>query len=197
MRTAHCLRGIAQIAVVFSTIAFWGQNATFVTITPRSATMVVGDSQPFRLIDQDGRKQHDVSWSVSDPAALQALNGDEFTVIAKKTGDFYVWAHSSAGDFEATIKVLEGNSIPYGSARWSGPQHGGCKVQKITPAFPSASGVDVFVTVQCKMDNTWRLTGPMAFRYGAKNLAATPVQVQGPAQSQPSQQYRIPLPRAV
>jgi hypothetical protein len=112
--------------------------------------MVVGDSQPFRLVDQDGRTQHNVSWSVSDPDALQPFNGDEFMVIAKKPGDFYVRAHSTTGNSEATIKVVKGNSIPYGAAKWTGPQPEGCKVQRITPAVPSASGVDVFATVECR-----------------------------------------------
>ncbi len=78
---------IVGLAALFWAAALWGQSA-FVAITPSTATMLVGESRPFRLVDQNGRTLRNVSWTVSDPAALQAEQGDELVVTAKQPGRF-------------------------------------------------------------------------------------------------------------
>ena len=81
------------LAALFCAAALSGQNA-FVTITPSTATMLVGESQPFRLVDQNGRPQRNVSWTISDPDALQANKGDQLVVTAKQTGEFHISGRS-------------------------------------------------------------------------------------------------------
>jgi len=139
---------IVGLAALFWAAALWGQSA-FVTITPSAATMLVGESRPFRLVDQNGRTQRNVSWTISDPGALQADKGDELVVTAKQPGDFRISAHSGNGTAEATVKVMEGTSVPKGAAKWSSPSLEGCKPMEIKPAVPSASGIDIYVMTQC------------------------------------------------
>ena len=139
---------IVGVAALLWAAALWGQSA-FVTITPGTATMLVGESRPFRLVDQNGRTQRDVSWTISDPGALQAEKGDELVVTAKQPGDFRISAHSGNGAAEATVKVMEGTSLPKGAAKWSSSPLEGCKPKEIKPAVPSASGIDIYVLTQC------------------------------------------------
>jgi len=129
--------------------ALWGQSVPFVTITPSAATMLVGESRPFRLVDQNGRPQRNVSWTISNPPGLQADEGDELVVTARQPGEFRISARSANGAAEATVKVLEGTSLPQGAAKWSSPDLEGCKTTEIKPAVPSASGIDVYVLTQC------------------------------------------------
>lgn len=143
------LSRIACLAVLFWTAGLWSQSTPFVTITPGSATMLVGESRPFRLVDQNGRTQRNVSWTISDPAALQADTGDELVVTAKQPGDFRISARSSNGTAEAAVKVMEATSLPKGAAKWSSPSLEGCKPKEIKPAVPSATGIDVYVLTQC------------------------------------------------
>lgn len=135
-------------------IALWalslvGQNAPFVAITPHTVTMIVGDSRPFRLVNQDGQIQHDVSWTVSDPDAFQVQGSDELVLTAKRVGDFHLSARSAAGGDEINVKVAEG-SLPAGTVMWSGPAVPGCKPTNITQAVPSQNGPDLYEETQCE-----------------------------------------------
>jgi len=111
--------------------------------------MLVGESRPFRLVDQNGRTQHDVSWTISNPAALQAEKNDELIVTAKQPGIFRISAQSENGAAEATVKVVAGTSLPQGALKWSSPEVGGCTVKEVKPAAPSANGIDVYALTQC------------------------------------------------
>ena len=147
----RCLRLPRMVCVValLWAIALWGQSTPFVAITPSTATMLVGESRPFRLVDQNGRTQRNVSWTISDPGAFEADKGDELVVTAKHPGDFRIRAQNGNGAAEATVKVMEGTSLPKGAAKWSSPSLEGCKPKEIKPAVPSASGIDVYVLTQC------------------------------------------------
>jgi hypothetical protein len=124
------------------------QSSSFVVITPKSATLLVGDSRPFRLVDQNGQRQRNVTWTVSDPNALQANGGDELTIVAKQTGDFRISAQSKNGSAEATVKVMEGK-MPVGTRIWSGGTVPGCKSVQLVQAMPSANGPDMYETSHC------------------------------------------------
>jgi hypothetical protein len=125
-----------------------GQSSSFVVITPQSAALLVGESRPFRLVDQNGQLQRNVTWTVSDPDALQANGGDELTVMAKQAGDFRISAQSKNGSAEATVKVMEGK-MPVGTKIWSGGTVPGCKSLQLVQAMPSANGPDMYETSRC------------------------------------------------
>jgi Bacterial Ig-like domain (group 2) len=125
-----------------------GQSSSFVVITPQSATLLVGESRPFRLVDQNGQLQRNVTWTVSDPDALQVNGGDQLTIMAKQAGDFHVRAQSKSGSAEATVKVMEGK-MPVGTKIWSGGTVPGCKSVQLVQAMPSANGPDMYETSHC------------------------------------------------
>jgi hypothetical protein len=124
------------------------QSSSFVAITPQSATLFAGESRSFRLVDQNGQMQRNVTWTISDPDALQAKAGDELTVTAKLAGNFRVSARSENGAAEATVEVVEGQ-IPVGTAIWTTPTAPGCKSVKLDQAMPSANGPDLYDTSHC------------------------------------------------
>lgn len=123
-------------------------QTAYVVITPHVATMTVGDSRPFRLVNQDGQKQSDVSWSVSDPKALELSSDDDMTVEAKEPGEFHLSARGSWGNDEITITVVEG-AMKTGTILWSDPPASGCKAGKMTQAVPSATGPDLYSEEDC------------------------------------------------
>lgn len=141
---------IACFSVLLWTNGLLAQSTPFLTITPRSVTMLVGDSQPFRLVHQDGHMQRNVTWTVFDRDAFQAQDGDELVLTPKRAGDFRIDARTGDGGAEATVKVVEAASLPIGTAKWSAPTAEGCKTTKIMPAVPSPNGPDVFEMSQCQ-----------------------------------------------
>lgn len=130
-------------------LALPGQSSSFVVITPQSATLLPGESRSFRLVDQNGQMQRDVTWTTSDPDALQTNAGDEVTVTAKQAGDFHISAQSKNGSAEATVKVMEGK-MPVGTAIWSSRTAPGCKSLQLIQAMPSANGPDMYDTSHCE-----------------------------------------------
>jgi hypothetical protein len=174
--------GLLLAAAVVSLLVgstVYGQAVRSVRITPEKATLLVGDSRTFRLVDQTGRMQQDASWSVSDSSALEIRSGAELTVTAKAAGDFTVSAQSAGGSAEASLKVVEGTSLPNGTAKWSGVSFEGCKSVHVVPAVPSASGVDVYDQSVCpdgEYISAYTSDGTLAWRHKIGGSAAPPPQ---------------------
>ncbi len=126
------------------------RRSSFVLITPDKVNMLVGESRPFRLVDQNGQMQTNVSWIISDGGAFQVDEGDELFITARRVGDFRIVARSAGGSAEAAVKVVAGTTLPTGTAKWSAGTIDGCKSTQVVPAVPSASGVDVFQYSECQ-----------------------------------------------
>jgi hypothetical protein len=124
------------------------QSTSFVVVSPSSATLLIGDSRSFRLVDQNGQMQRHVVWSISDPNAFQVQDGDEIIITAKETGEFRLSARGQDGSAEAAVKVMEGK-MPVGTAIWSSGVAPGCKSTKLTQAMPSANGPDMYEQSVC------------------------------------------------
>lgn len=145
------LRPVWFAAMVLSAAVLRGQGSD-VIISPGAATLLVGESKSFRLVDGNGRFQHDVSWTISDPGAFQVEAGDELTITAQQVGDFRITARGARpadASAEATVKVMEGNQLPAGTVRWSTATIPGCKTVNIVSAVPTANGPDLFEQSQC------------------------------------------------
>ena len=124
-------------------------QSSFVIITPDKVTLTIGESKTFRLVDQDGRPQRNVSWTISDPGAFQTDERDELNITAKQAGDFRISARSGDRPAKATVKVLAGATLPLGTVKWSAGTIPGCKTTKLMPAVPSANGPDIYEESQC------------------------------------------------
>lgn len=120
-----------------------------VMITPDQVTILVGEPRTFRLVDLSGIRQRGVSWTVSDPGSFRIEEGDELTITPLRAGDFRVTASTGYGLAEATVKVMEGNALPTGTARWTSSEPPGCKSVQIVPAVPDATGIDLYQSSVC------------------------------------------------
>jgi hypothetical protein len=125
------------------------QDPAQVSISPSSATMLVGDARPFRAVDGKGHTLRGVHWTVSRPELVDLQPGDEVEIMAKQVGSFTLTAHTSAGFADAQIEVLRGSTLPMGTVKWSVADLPGCHTTKITPAVPSPNGPDVFEESAC------------------------------------------------
>lgn len=129
--------------------ALRAQSSSYIMVSPAKVTLLIGESKTFRLVDQNGHMQHSVYWDISDSGAFQVDEGDELTVTAKQAGDFRISGRSADGSAEASVKVMQGDTMPVGTVKWSSGDIPGCKTTKIVPAVPSANGPDVFEQSEC------------------------------------------------
>lgn len=160
---------------LLSPLALFAQSGSLI-ITPGKTTMLVGESRTFRLVDQDGHMQRDVTWSVSDDGAFDVGKGDELELTAKSAGDFRLEGRSSNGSADATITVMQGASLPVGTVKWSAGKIDGCKTTKIIPAVPSANGPDIYEQSQCKdgqYTSAYTVDGVLLWRRKMNGLGAS------------------------
>jgi hypothetical protein len=144
---------ISQCFVAIAVVTFCGvlcaQSARSIIVSPASATMLVGESRPFRAVDDSGTFLHNVEWTVSQSSIVEVSSGDEVEVTAQRPGKVTLTARTSSGSADAHIEVVEGRTLPYGTAKWTSEDLPGCQSTKITPAVPTANGPDVFAENQC------------------------------------------------
>ncbi len=143
--------GNLRISVVLlSSISVSAPSVDSYLITPDKATLVIGESRPFRMVDQNGRAQHQVTWAISDSDAFQSSEGDELYLTATRAGEFRITARTDYATAEATVKVMDGPLLPAGTVKWSSRKMDGCRTTKISPAVPRPNGPDIFEQSQCE-----------------------------------------------
>ena len=145
-RIPHCL--IVLASVICCTLLS-AQSAPLVSVSPASATMLVGESHRFRAVDGSGHALRNVDWTVFEPGIVEITAGDEVLVTALRAGKVTLRAHAGDGSADAHIEVVEGNSLPQGTVIWSSGDLPGCRTRKIMPAVPVPNGPDVFEESQC------------------------------------------------
>lgn len=125
-------------------------------IVPSKATIVVGESQSFKAVGQDGRPLRNVHWRVSPNYAVQLTSDNqEATLVAlQPSSSVILTANADTQSAEATLEIRSDSSLPIGTARWTVQELPGCKTIDITPAVPSAGGPDIYVKETCS-DGDW------------------------------------------
>jgi hypothetical protein len=111
--------------------------------------MLVGDTRPFRAVDDQGHALHEVQWTISEPRLAELSSGDDVEITAKAAGSFTLTAHASAGFADARIEVVQASALPEGTIKWKVADRPGCHTIRITPAVPSAGGPDIFEESGC------------------------------------------------
>ena len=196
MRLSTFLRMTALVLgiLVFSLPLVAQSDAYFVT--PHVATILVGDSQRFRMVDSQGHMQKTVSWSVFPNNAAPTYDDDELILTGKYAGEVKVTAKVPGGEAEATVKIIEGRALPTGTTKWSAPAPAGCRTTKITPATPSPNGAAVFVTMICPNGtfvNAYTDNGNLLWQHqvSSERHAVPTAQVNAPSASIPSDQGKL------
>jgi hypothetical protein len=172
------------VAAAASAVGIEAANAQtpppqFLAVSPAKVTLTVGESRSFRLVDQNGRMQHDVEWSISIPEDFTIQAGDEVSIIGIDHGHYTLRASSSAGSAEADVTVSDG-PLKNGDIIWGDGKVPGCEPKQIVQAVPTANGPSVYAITHCPDGDyvaaytddgmqMWRR------RVGANVLNATPV----------------------
>jgi hypothetical protein len=92
--------------------------ATTLSISPSSATLQVGESRTFTLVDQMTNQRNDAQWSSSDPnvATVDPVTG---LVTAVAPGSVIVTGSIGLVSADVPVTVVAAGSLPAGAPRWT------------------------------------------------------------------------------
>jgi hypothetical protein len=124
-------------------------------ITPAVVNMIVGGTQQFTAVDNNGIPRSDVSWSVNNSTlATVTTNPDGTGVLnALAAGQVTLTATAENVTAEEQVTILSQTSFPAGTTIWSAPPPAGYSVQQLAQAVPSATGPDLY-SVSISADGT-------------------------------------------
>jgi len=118
-------------------------------ITPNFVTLRIGEQRNFRMVDQRGRVQQNVTWTISDAGAFSSTQGDEVSLVPRQAGHFRLTARTDFAVAEGEVNVVEGYSLEPGTVQWASGAIPGCANVKIIPAARVAGGPDFYQQTRC------------------------------------------------
>jgi hypothetical protein len=113
-------------------------------VTPPNVNMLVGGTQSFTAVDDQGTRRPDATWSVSDSTIASFVSGSPNMLMANAVGQVTVTATVSGISAQTTVTVLSGTSLPAGTVLWSAPPVSGFTVQQMVQAVPTADGPGLY-----------------------------------------------------
>jgi hypothetical protein len=115
-------------------------------ITPAVVNMIVGGTQQFTAVDNNGFPRTDATWMVSNTSlATVTTNGNGTALVtALAAGQVTLTASAESVTAQEEVTILSGSSFPTGTTIWSAPPPAGYSVQQLAQAVPSASGPDLY-----------------------------------------------------
>jgi predicted lipoprotein with Yx(FWY)xxD motif len=143
------LSGIFCTLLILSAAPLSGQSPDSYRITPNMVTMRVGDQRNFRMVDQNGRVQQNVTWTLSDAGAFESTQGGELNLLAKQAGHFRPTAQTDFAVAEGEVNVVEESTLAHGTVQWASRAIPGCTNVKIISAAHVAGGPDFFQQTRC------------------------------------------------
>lgn len=137
------------VALLLGGALMYGQTASSVRVTPQTATLLIGQTQEFRAVDNDGHLVPNTSWTVVGPDSPRSAHGGDLVFTPRQAGDYVIAATTGIGSAEARVTVKKGENLAPGTVIWSSGEPAGCTTKKIIPASPSAAGPDSFSESDC------------------------------------------------
>jgi hypothetical protein len=114
-------------------------------VSPAIVNMNAGDIRAFCVFDIDGKiLTNGAEWSLSDSNVVSLATSGEPTIMAKQPGKTTLRARVGGRTTEASITVLEGNTMPNGTIKWAVPNYPGYKSKQIVQAVPTDRGPDIY-----------------------------------------------------
>jgi len=148
---------LACFCLLAGAIAASAQDIPGLAVTPSSATVLLGESRPFRAVNRDGRPGSAVRWDSSSSEAQIYGTGSDIEVEFREPGEYTIHAYSPDGSGSAKIRVLALRALPYGTKKWTVESFQGCQTKQIVPAIPAAGSTnDVFMSDSCPRGNVIR-----------------------------------------
>jgi len=124
-------------------------------ITPTTANVVVGGTQKFNAIDNNGNPRTDVTWTVSDPslASVTTDENDSAEIKGLAAGQVTLTATAEAVSAQEQVNIVSASVYIPGTTIWSLPAVPGFAVQQVVQAVPTSGGPDLY-TAQLSSDGT-------------------------------------------
>jgi hypothetical protein len=134
--------GDSQTATLSVTLAI--SSPISIQVTPPSPNMLVGATQTFTAVDDQGVERPDATWTVSDSTIANFVDGSPNTLMADAVGQVTVTATVGGASAQTSVTVLTGTTPPIGTVLWSGSLVPGFSTQQIVQAVPTADGPDFY-----------------------------------------------------
>jgi hypothetical protein len=127
-------------------------------ITPASANVMVGGTQHFTAVDNNGNPRTDVTWTVSNPslASVTTDENDNGVLTGIAVGQVTLTANAETASAQEQVTILAAGSYPAGTIVWSAPPVPGFSPIQVVQAVPTASGPDLY-SIQLSNDGTQSL----------------------------------------
>lgn len=113
--------------------------ANALQVTPAQVTMLVGETQQFTAVDEQGRPRPDATWTVSDTNIAAITTDSAPTLTGLAAGQVTLTATVGSVSADAQVTIVAGTSLPVGTVRWSAPPISGFTTQRIIQAAPSSA----------------------------------------------------------
>lgn len=116
---------------------------TSLQIRPTDVNLLVGGTQRFTVVDEQGRLRPDAAWTVSDTSLATITAESSPTLTAVAVGQVTLTVEVQSVSTQAVVNILSGLTLPPGTPQWS-LSLGGSGNVNLVPAVPSPGGADVF-----------------------------------------------------
>ena len=93
-------------------------TSTAIGLTPSTRTLLVDEATSFTLTDEFGTVVTGAAWSSSDPAIVSVSIDDPPMLTALQSGSATITATKNNLTATATLSVVAGTSLAYGTTRW-------------------------------------------------------------------------------
>jgi hypothetical protein len=107
--------------------------------------MLAGETREFCAFDIDGKLlTREAEWTIDDPGIATLNDKGVPTITTRQPGKATLRARVGNRAAEASITVLDGDSMPNGTIKWSVPNYPGYTSKQIVQAVPTARGPDLY-----------------------------------------------------
>jgi len=115
-------------------------GAATLTVNPGNLNMVIGQTQPIQLLDQNGSPFSSPSWAIANPSVASIVppvnQGDPTLLQATAIGNTTLTGMTADGRTgSAQIAILSGTSLPIGTVQWEVPSLGTTGIASIVQSL--------------------------------------------------------------
>lgn len=117
-------------------------------VTPATATMLVGESRAFTVVDHRGKPTTRATWSNTAPGLASLSSGGQPILTSVATGALTLTANVQGVTAPTVVSILPGAALPPGTQRWTVPTMVGATSTSMVQSGSGAGGPSVFAISQ-------------------------------------------------
>jgi uncharacterized protein YjdB len=124
-------------------------------ITPATANILVGGTQQFTAVDNNGIPRPDATWTISNTSiATISTNANGTGILTGvAAGQVTLTATAESVSAQEQVTILSQSSFPAGTAIWSAPPPAGFSVIQVAQPVASVGGPDLY-SISLSSDGT-------------------------------------------